>query len=157
MTDAPSGKNGKNESDGKSGVTRVHVLTLSDESAHVRTLARSWAAGEVSLDDYRMIRALTIEGMLSGEFATNVPGNASEATGLAGSKTGPVDAADDDDDHDITAVGDHSVAEGDDTDPNVEVVGKPPPAPASSSATRVALIAGAGLLLLGLILLVTLA
>lgn len=151
MADASSGSNGKN---GNGAVTRVHVLTLSDESAHVRSLARSWAAGEVGMDDYRMIRAMTIEGMLNGELAIDVPGDAAAKPRAAASK---VDAVEDDDDHDITAVGDHTVAEGDDTDPNFEAVPAPPPAPALSPTPRAALIAGGVLLLLGLILLFTLA
>lgn len=149
MADAPSGKNGK------SGVTRVHVLTLSDESAHVRSLARSWAAGEVSIDDYRMIRSLTIEGMLDGQFATEAGGETSRSTVTEAPKTQSRND-DDDDDHDITAVGDQTVAEGDETDPNLETVVQPPPAPAALTAPRAALIAGVVLVLLGLILLVTL-
>ena len=142
MADAPSGKN---------GVTRVHVLALSDESAHVRTLARSWAAGEVGVDDYRMIRSLTIEGMLNGEFATDLPGDASASSAP---KAPPVTPAADDD-HDITAVGDPT-AEADLTDPHFEAIGDPPPPPAASSAPRAALIVGAILLVLGLIVLLTL-
>jgi len=155
MADAPTGKNGKN---GKSGVTRVHVLALSGESAHVRSLARSWAAGEVSVDDYRTIRTLTLEGMLSGEFASDVPGNASASPAVEASGEASKAALDDDDDeHDITAVSDQTVAEGDDTDPNFEAGVQPHRAPAPSFAPRAALIAGVVLLLLGLIILVTLA
>lgn len=137
MADTPSGK---------TSVPRVHVLTLSEESAHVRSLARSWAAGEVGLDDYRMIRSMTIEGMLNGEIAIK------PATDAA-TENPQVDDSDDDDDHDITAVGDQTVAEADDTDPNVEVVNAPPPTPAAAPLPRLALIAGGALLVLGIILL----
>ncbi len=128
MADAPSAKK---------GVTRrVDVLTLSQESAHVRSLARSWAAGEVGVDDYRMIRSLTIEGMLSGEFVSTAP-----------------NASADDDDNDITAVGHDTVAEGDDTHPRFQAISEDPPMPPASPLPRIALVAGALLLVLGLIIL----
>ncbi|MCC5888589.1 MAG: hypothetical protein JJT88_19300 [Gammaproteobacteria bacterium] len=139
MADTPSGNN--------KAATRVHVLTLSTESAHVRSLARSWAAGEVSVDDYRMIRSLTIEGMLSGEFDSQAP--SSPASG----EPSPAD----DVDHDITAVGDKTVTKEDETDPNFEAIVPPPQPPATSPFPRVALIAGAVLLVLGVILLLSMA
>jgi len=142
MADAPSSKNGGN---GGNAAPRVHVLALSEESAHVRSLARSWAAGDVGLDDYRMIRSLTIEGMLSGELTAD--GEAAKPAAAA---------SDDDDEHEVTAVGDETVAEGDDTDPNMEAVHERPPAPGASTAPRIALAAGAILLLIGLLLLLTL-
>lgn len=140
MTDAPSGQPPKQ---------RLHVLTLSEQSAHVRSVARSWAAGEVSLEDYRMIRSLTLEGMLSGELATDLPAS-------DGADAASVDEPDDD--HDITEVGDHRVDdEDDDTDPNAGVKPELTPAgPPGAPIPRLALIAGGVLLLLGLILLLTL-
>lgn len=136
MADTPSNKRGG---------TRVHVLTLSEQSAHVRALARSWAAGEVSMDDYRTIRALTIEGMLNGEFANGAP-DAADTT------ASPHDA----EDHDITAVGDRTGAEGDDTEVNPDAPIEATRPMDASSLPRVALIAGAVLLVLGVILLFTL-
>lgn len=130
-------------------VTRVHVLTLSAESAHVRSIARSWAAGEVSVDDYRMIRSMTIEGMLNGDFATGGPGDAPGSEAQQASNV----LFDDEDDQDTTAVGDQVVTASGDIHPHSESVGKPAVVPTEQSVPRVALMAGAVLLVLGLIML----
>lgn len=140
MADAPSDKRGS---------TRVNVLALSDESAHVRSLARGWAAGEVSVDDYRTIRALTIEGMLSGELGSD----AASDTQVSKSPSASRSAAGD---HDNTTTGEGDFGDSDETAPRVGGVHDLPPASPPPSTSRVALIAGAVLLVIGLIVLLTL-
>ncbi len=137
MAGSPSGGKGR---------PRSHVLTLAPESAQVREVARSWAAGEVTLEDYRMIRSITLEGMLSGEIA--VPEDVTASHADATLRPG--------EDPDITEVGDETKDDpADITEPNPD-----PPVnldhEPTTHAPRLAWLAGVILLVLGVILLLTL-
>ncbi|TVS18663.1 MAG: hypothetical protein EA417_02695 [Gammaproteobacteria bacterium] len=133
---------------GGNGRTRSHVLILAPESAQVREVARSWAAGEVTQEDYRMIRSITLEGMLSGEIA--VPEDVTASHADATLRRG--------EDADITEVGDPAKDDPTDiTEPNPD----PPTNPdldrdATEHAPRLAWLAGVILLVLGVVLLLTL-
>jgi hypothetical protein len=41
----------------------MSVLELSDESRIIRDAARAWARGDIPLEDYRMIRRATLDGI----------------------------------------------------------------------------------------------
>lgn len=132
------------------GKVRSHLLRLAPESAQVREVAKSWAAGEIGLDDYRMIRTITLEGMLSGEIP--LPGEPS--ADITDVTVRPNQTPDDD--PDATQVGDDTADDlADITEPNPEPVAEPAAAGAPS-APRVAWLAGVILLVLGVILLLTL-
>ncbi len=132
------------------GKVRSHLLILAPESAQVREVARSWAAGEVALEDYRMIRSITLESMLSGEIT--LPGE--PRADITDVTVRPNEAAEDD--PDATQVGDDSADElADITEPNSESAAEWAAAGAPSTP-RAAWLAGVTLLLLGVILLLTL-